>query len=166
MRQIPTLDIRLLQTSESFLDVPCSDGRPGLLGRIEQAGLAPALLTPLLLVAAALALLRVFDCLDLERLLGQQRDDLVREEAQDVDDIVIGLAVGYDAKARPLAEALALAEGERGLSAFGEVQVLFCVHAFGALVGLLEASQRCCRHLVFLFIFLVFSLGHLLAVVA
>lgn len=164
MRQIPALDIRLLQPPERLLNMPRAHGRPGLLGRIEQPRLAPALLAALLLVPAAVALVRVFDRFDFQRLLGEQRDDLVRQEAQNVHDVVVGLAVRHDAEARPLAETLAFAEGERCLSALGEVQIFLGVHAFGALVGLLEARERGGGHFVFLFVFFVFALGDLFAV--
>jgi hypothetical protein len=118
----------------------------------------------LLLIPSAITLVRVFDSLDLESFLGEQCDDLVCQETQDVDNVVVGLAICHHSKASPLTEALAFAESERCLSTLGKVQILFGIHAFGALVCLFKTCQSCCCHFVFFLVFFVFALWDLLAV--
>lgn len=78
-----------------------------------------------------------------QRCFRQPLHNLVRQKAEDVDHVVAGLAIGHDAETSPLAEALALAEGETRLSALAPVDVLLFGHALGALVGVAQALQ--CR---------------------
>lgn len=56
--------------------------------------------------------------------------------------VVGGLAVGNDVKAGQLAEALALAIGERGLTEVGPGHVFLPGHDRGALVGITEALEE------------------------
>lgn len=167
----------MLQTTKGLLHVSRLDGLAILLGRIEEASFALALaLTGAIArgttggasatTTASFLLEEIFGLFHLEGLLGQGLDDLKGQEPQNVDDVVVGLAVRDDAEAGPLAETLALAEGEGGLATLGPVDVLLARHVLGALVGLLEPLQRREVHLFLLFILLVLALRHALAVEA
>lgn len=145
--------------------MPRLDRRPALLGHFEQGTqLALALLQVRLATGRARRprRLEVLRGLDLQRLLGQRLHDLEGEETEDVDDVVVGLAVGHDAEAGPLAEALALAEREGGLATVGPEDILVACHVLGAFVSRGEARKRRFVLLFFLFVvFFVVALGYL-----
>ena len=127
-----------LQATKRLSDVLRLDRGATLLRHLKQRAQLPL---PLLRLASRRGrarrprIIQVLRGLDLERLLRDGLDDLEGQEAEDVDDVVVGLAVGDDAEAGPLAEALALAEGEGGLAAVGPVDVLVARHVLGAFVG-------------------------------
>jgi hypothetical protein len=160
----PRLLRPLLQPPEGLGDVPRLDGGLALAGGVEQALRELALLGAGGLLAALGALQAGLLLLDVEGDLGQGLDHLKGQEAEDVDDVVRGPRVGDDAEAGPLAEALALAEGEGGLAVLGPGDVLLLGHGLCALVGLLQALQGDVVHLLLLLVLLVLALGHVLVV--
>ena len=125
-----------------------------LLRRVEQARLALALL-----VLGRVASLPGFEILaflfEFERRFRQRLHHFKGQEAEAVDDVVVGLAVGQRAEAGPLAEALALAEGKGCLAAFAEMDVLVFGHVLGAFVGGFKALESYFVHAVFLVVFLI-----------
>ena len=99
-----------------------------------------------------------------QRLLRQSLHDIIEQEAQDVDDVVVGFAVGDDAETGPLAEPFGFFVGEGCLAAFAVVDVFVLGHAFCALVGLLEAFEGGGVGFFFFFVvFVVFAFGELFA---
>lgn len=154
----PTLLGACLQAPKSLLDVLRLDRRLPFRRRIKQS----LRRLPLLGLVAACLLEQVFVLLDLERFLSQGLHHLESQEAQDVDDVVRGLAVGDVVEAGPLPETLALAVGEGGLAELGPGDVLLLGHAAGALVGLAQPLEGDEVHLLLLLVFLVLALRHLL----
>lgn len=151
----------LLQAPRRLLDVTRLDGRFALAGRVEQGSLVLALLGGAVVLGAVEGAGRVFLLLDFQGNLGEGLDHLEGEEAEDVDNVVGGLAVRHDAEAGPLAEALALAVREGRLAVLRPGDVLFARHGLCALVGLAEALERDVVHFLFFFVVLVVALGHL-----
>ena len=149
------------------------NGLAAFLGWIEQAPLAlplqmvrlsfPAAATA---AAAKLTLVQILGVLDLQSLLGQGLDHLKSQEAQDVDNVVIGLTVRNHSEPGPFPEALSLAEGEGSLTTFRPVDVLFLGHILGAFVGFFEALEAGVVHFLFVLVFFILALGYALTVEA
>ena len=162
--------VRLLLQSPEPLSHMVRPHRSGpLLGGIEQ----PLRTLPLLhhpatavIVAPALQLVQVLFPFDLERFFRQRLHHLEGQEAQYVNDVVVGLAVRHDTEPRPLAEPFPFAEREGRLSAVAEVHVLVLGHVFRPLVGQFEPLQRRVVHFFFVFVFFIFAIGDLFGVEA
>lgn len=137
------------------------DGGAPLLWRVEQTSLPLALLIGAAGVGATTVLLVVFSFLDLERLLREGLDNLKGQEAENIHNVVIGLGLGDDPEARPLAKPLALAVGEGGLATLRPEDVLLLGHVLGALIGRGEALKGRIVLLLLLLVLLVVALGHL-----
>jgi hypothetical protein len=119
---VATFCVGSLQSAESLSDVLCVYWGSCLFWWIEQAGFSTNSFSSLLiLVAATLSSLYIFGILDSEGFFCQSLDNLKGEETQDIDDVVVWLAVSDDAETSPFAEAFALAESERGLTALAPV---------------------------------------------
>ena len=148
------------------------DRRPPLLGHLEQRALLPLPL-PLIRLRAhhtrhGPLIIQILGGFDLQRLFRQGLHDLKGQEAQDIDDVIVGFGVGDDPEAGPFAEPLAFAEGEGRLAAVGPENVFVLGHVLGALVGGGEAGEGCGGLFGFVFalvgVVFVFALRYLFGV--
>ena len=138
--------------------------RASLLWHLKQTASFPLPLLACLLPSAASVQLLVrqsFCRFDLQRLLRQRLHDLKGQESENVNHVVVRFAVDDGPEAGPLAEALALAEGEGCLPAVAPVDVLLLGHVLGAFVGGGEARERRFVLLLLFFVFFVVALGDL-----
>ena len=119
-----------------------SYGGPSLLRRIEQPGLSLALLTLSISVPAP-ALRQLLLNLDLQSFFRQRLNDFESQKSEDIDNVIVGFAVCYHAKAGPIAETFSFAEGKGGLAAFAVVDVFVFGHVPRTFVGEVETHQRC-----------------------
>lgn len=129
---------------------------------VEEAFDSLALLA--LVLDTALLLVQVLLLLDAERLLSESLDDLKGQESENIDNIVVWLRLSDGTKASPLAETLALAEGERCLAVLRPRDVLLLGHGLGALISLLEALEGSVVHFLFILVVFVIALGDFLGV--
>ena len=124
--------------SECFADVFGLDWRAAFLRHFEQRTAFPlSLLRSFRVASATVRFLacQVFCLFDFQCFFCDGLHNLKGEEAQDVDDIVIGFRFRDDAEPGPFPESLALSEREAGLSTFAPVQVFVGRHVLGPFVG-------------------------------
>lgn len=102
----------------------------------------------------------------MKSLLSQSLDDLECEKAQNVNNVIVRLAVGVEMKAGPFPEPFSFAEGEGCLSTFAVVDIFLPRHVLGTFVGGLQSGDGRLVHLLFLLVLFVVSFWHLFAEVA